>query len=70
AAAEIVVALNLDGADHPFSVQFPADGTWLRFRAEEGVWEYVTVNGGELAVTLEASSGMVFVREDGATGIN
>jgi len=69
AAAEIVVALNLDGADHPFVVQFPADGTWMLFRAEEGVWEYVTVSGGELAVTLEASSGMLFVREDGSTGI-
>jgi len=68
-AAEIVVALNLDGADHPFVVQFPADGTWIRFRAELEVWEYVTVIGGELPVLLEASSGVLFVREDGVTGI-
>lgn len=69
-AAEIVVALNLDGSDHPFPVRFPADGLWQRYHAEQGAWEQVAVSGGELAVTLPASSALLFLREDGVTGID
>ncbi len=70
AVAEVVVALNFDHQDHAMPVQFPADGLWMRMHPEEGAWEHVMVTGGELVMTLPASDGVLFLRNDGVTGID
>jgi len=69
AAAEIVVALNFDHLPHTLPVPFPADGDWLRLHPETGAWELVTVAGGSLTVDLPASTGMLWKRFDGTTGV-
>ena len=67
--AEIVVALNFDDQAHTWDVAFPADGTWYRFHPSNGAWEAVSVSGGVLSLAQDASSGAVFKRADGITGV-
>lgn len=69
ADAEIVMALNWDDQAHLWEVAFPADGTWYRFHPVTGAWEAVTVTGGSLWLDQAASSGALFKRHDGITGI-
>ncbi len=69
AAATIVVALNFDSAPRAWTVPFPAAGAWYRFHAAEGAWERVDVAPGGLPLSLTASTGALFRRADGVTGV-
>ena len=68
-AAEIVVALNFDDTAHQWSVAFPADGLWHRYHPVSGAWEMVEVMGGWLLLDQDASSGALFKKYDGTTGV-
>lgn len=69
AEAEIVVALNFDEQAHTRDVAFPADGPWRRYHPGAGAWETVEVVGGSLPLEQDASTGVLFKRDDGITGI-
>lgn len=69
AAAEIVVACNFDSAGHAWTVPFPAAGGWFRLHPVEGSWEPVAVPAGGLPLALDASTGALFKRADGLTGV-
>jgi len=67
--AEIVVACNFDHNDHAWDAPFPAAGTWLKYDLAAGTVTVTSVTGGSLALTVPASTGWVFVREDGVSGV-
>jgi 1,4-alpha-glucan branching enzyme len=69
AAAAIVAALNFDHDDHAWTIPFPAAGNWFRFYPISGALQPVTVPPGGLTLTIPASSGMLWIREDGVTGV-
>jgi len=50
-------------------VPFPAAGTWLKYDLAAGTVTVTSVTGGSLALTVPASTGWVFVREDGVSGV-
>jgi len=64
-----VVALNFDDTAHQWSVAFPADGLWHRYHPASGAWEMVEVMGGWLLLDQDASSGALFKKYDGTTGV-
>ena len=70
ANAEVVVALNFDSAAHSLPVKFPADGLWMRLHPDSGAWEHVMISGGELAMTLGAGQGVLFLKNDGVTSVD
>jgi hypothetical protein len=63
------VALNFDHNDHAWTVPFPVDGTWYRMYPISGAREYVAVPPGGLALTVPASTGIIWIRDDGITGV-
>ncbi len=67
--AEIVVALNFDHNAHTWPVAFPANGTWQRFHPETGAWEAVEITGNQLVFAQPASSGALWRKADGVTGV-
>ncbi len=67
--AEVVVACNFDHSDHNWDVPFPAPGTWLKYDLEAGNITMTTVTGSTLAMTVPASTGYIFIHEDGVTGV-
>ncbi len=69
ADAEIVVALNFDDEAHLWEVVFPTDGIWHRYHPREGAWEFMEVSGGSVYVDQAASSGTIWKRYDGTTGV-
>ncbi|MBU2502923.1 hypothetical protein KJ682_16455 [bacterium] len=69
ADAEIVVACNFDHEPHTWEVPFPADGTWVKYDLEGGNLELLALENPGYTVTVPASTGWVFVKEDGVTGV-
>ncbi len=69
ANATIVVALNFDHDDHTWPVAFPANGPWTRYHAETGAWEAVEITGNQLDLVQPASSGALWRKDDGLTGV-
>ena len=67
--AEIVVALNFDHNDHTWPVAFPVNGTWHRYHPENGAWEAVEITGNQLVFAQPASSGALWRKADGSTGV-
>jgi glycosidase len=67
--ATLVVALNFDHNDRSWTIPFPAAGTWYRFWPVTGAKQRITVPAEGLALTLEASSGIVWLKDDGVTGV-
>ncbi len=67
--AEIVVVCNFDHNDHAWAVPFPATGTWLKYDLVAGNITLTPVTGSTLSMTVPASTGLIFVREDGVTGV-
>jgi hypothetical protein len=67
--AEVVVACNFDHLDHTWDVPFPATGTWVKFDAASGNMETVSVPSLTMNMTVPASTALMWVREDGVTGV-
>ena len=67
--AEVVVACNFDHLDHTWNVAFPETGTWVKFDAASGNMETVSVPSLTLNMTVPASTALMWVREDGVTGV-
>jgi 1,4-alpha-glucan branching enzyme len=67
--ASLVVALNFDHNDHAWTIPFPADGSWYRFYPANGAHEHVAISGGGLALTVTASTGIIWVKDDGVTAV-
>lgn len=67
--AEIVVACNFDSADHTWDIPFPASGTWIKFDAAAGNLETVILPSNLVTMTIPASTALMWVRDDGTTGV-
>jgi len=67
--AEVVIACNFDHLDHTWDVPFPATGTWVKFDAASGNMETVSVPALTMNMTVPASTALMWVREDGVTGV-
>ncbi len=67
--AEIVVACNFDHADHTWAVPFPAVGTWLKYDLEAGNITLTEVDSATVTLTVPASTGYLYIRPDGVTGV-
>lgn len=67
--AEIVVTCNFDHLDHSWDVPFPSPGVWVKYDLAGGNLQMTAVTGASVPMTVPASTGWVFVREDGVTGV-
>ena len=67
--ATAVVACNFDHNDHAWTIPFPAAGTWRRFHPVSGAWQAETVSGGGMYLNLPASTGILWLKDDGITGV-
>ncbi len=67
--AEIVVVCNFDHNDHTWAVAFPASGTWLKYDFNVGKITMTPVAGTTLSMTVPASTGYIFVKQDGVSGV-
>jgi 1,4-alpha-glucan branching enzyme len=67
--AEVVVACNFDHLDHTWNVAFPSTGTWVKFDAASGNMETVSIPSLAQNITVPASTALMWVREDGVTGV-
>ncbi len=67
--AEVVVVANFDHQDHAWDVPFPATGTWVKYDLEAGNLQYVPVEAATVPLTVPASTGWVFVRGGGISGV-
>ncbi|MFH1843315.1 MAG: alpha-amylase family glycosyl hydrolase [bacterium] len=67
--ATVVVACNFDHIDHAWTVPFPTDGVWHLLHPVSGAWEAQTVSGGGRYLNLPASTGNLWVKYDGLTGV-
>lgn len=69
AQAEIAVVCNFDHLDHAWAVPFPAAGDWLKYDLAGGNLQMLTLPAASADLTVPASTGWVFVRQDGVTGV-
>lgn len=67
--AEIVVACNFDHLDHAWDVPFPAVGTWIKYDPAAGNLATVSVPTLTVPMTIPASTALMWIREDGVTGV-
>jgi 1,4-alpha-glucan branching enzyme len=67
--AEVVVVCNFDHQDHTWNVPFPAAGEWMRYDVHTGNVQAWPVASTAPQMTVPASTGWVFVRDSGTSGV-
>jgi pullulanase/glycogen debranching enzyme len=67
--AEVIVACNFDHLDHTWDVPFPAVGTWVKIDVAAGNVETVSIPALTHNMTVPASTALMWIQEDGTTGV-